>query len=187
MEDFLTWIGWYGLKYAYLFLIILALAALEVQIEGKYGWMKKIPTWRIRSKIFGFFMGGKDLTGYLFYMLILLLLLFHLPFFGGVAWSLNAEIEIIYLFLLLSVFWDLLWFVLNPYYGIKRLKKEYVYWHKQWIFGMPIDYVRGVIISFVIACLSYPLGTIKWALAFFVFAVGTTLVVTVVSFLKGKR
>ena len=118
MEEFLNWFGWYIIKYSYLFFIILALSALEVQIEGKYGWVKKLPTWRIRSKVFGYFMGGKELTGYLFYLLIILLLFFHLPFFGGAPWSLTAELEIIFLFLLFSVFWDFLWFVLNPYFGI---------------------------------------------------------------------
>lgn len=62
MEEFLNWFGWFIIKYSYLFLIILAIAALEVQIEGKYGWVKKLPTWRIKSKIFGYFMGGKELT-----------------------------------------------------------------------------------------------------------------------------
>lgn len=185
MEDTLTWIGWYTVKYIYLFLIVLALAALEVQIEGKYGWVKNLPTWRIRSKIFGFFMGGKDLTGYLFYMLIILLLFFHLPFFGGVPWTWEAELEIIFLFLLFSVFWDFLWFVLNPYYGLKRFKKSYVYWHNHWAFGVPLDYPRGVLISLMVAFLTYPEGLYKWGLAFSVFCIGT-VVVTGVNHLQRK-
>lgn len=184
MNELFTWLGWYGLKYGYLFLIVLALASLEVQIEGKHGWMKKIPTWRIRSKIFGFFMGGKELTGYLFYLLIVLLLFFHLPFFGGVAWSLQAEVEIISLFLLFSVFWDLLWFVLNPYYGMKRLKKKYVYWHKQWLFGFPLDYTREILISFLISCVYLPLGIAKWTYALAIFTLGTLCVIGIKHFCK---
>lgn len=188
MENLIVWLSWYGIKYCYLFLIVLALAALEVQIEGKHGWMKKIPTWRVRSKIFGFFMGGKELTGYLFYLLIVLLMFFHLPFFGGASWSLAAEIEIISLFLLFSVFWDLLWFVLNPYYGIKRLKPSYVYWHKQWLFGMPSDYSRGIVLSFVIALIDYPMGIAKWAFALTVFSVGTLCVIGINSLVRrGKK
>lgn len=184
MEEMITWLGWFGIKYVYLFLIVLALAALEVQIEGKHGWMKKIPTWRVRSKIFGFFMGGKELTGYLFYLLIILLMFFHLPFLGGAMWSWQAEVEILSLFLLFSVFWDLLWFILNPYYGIKRLKKKYVYWHKQWLFGVPLDYTRGIIISFAIACINFPLGIAKWAYALLIFTLGSMIIIGIKHFYK---
>jgi len=188
MENLFEWFCWYGIKYIYLFLIVLALAALEVQIEGKHGWTKKLPTWRIRSKIFGFFMGGKDLTGYLFYMLIILLLFFHLPFVGGSPWSVSAEIEIISLFLLFSVFWDFLWFVLNPYYGIGRIKPAYIYWHKKWFLGLPTDYPRGILISFVVSLANYPVGIAKWALAFAVFSIGAVIVIGINTLVrKGKR
>lgn len=186
MDENLTWISWYAAKYIYIFFIVLALAALEVQIEGKYGWVKNLPTWRIKSKIFAFFMGGKDLTGYLFYLIILLVLFFHLPFFGGVTWTWQAEIEIIFLFLLFSVFWDILWFVLNPYYGLKRLKKSYVYWHKSWAFGIPLDYPRGIIISLAFAFLDYPTGFYKWGIAFLVFVIGTLIVIAINSLYREK-
>lgn len=182
----LEWITWFLLKYTYLYLIIFALSSLEVQIEGKYGWTVKLPTWRIKSKIFGFFMGGKELTGYLFYMLVLILLFFHLPFFAGVSWTFSAEIEILMLFLLFSVFWDWLWFIINPYYGLERFNKQNVYWHHQWVWGIPLDYPRGVIISFMIALLDYPTGLVKWALAFGTFFV-ITLVVIAINQLQRKN
>lgn len=177
MNDMFVWMGWYTIKYIYLFFIILALAALEVQIEGKYGWTKNLPTWRIKSKLFGFFMGGKELTGYLFYMLVLLLLFFHLPFLGGVPWTLAAEVEIVFLFLLFSVFWDFLWFVLNPYYGMSRFKKSFVYWHHHWILGIPLDYPRGIIISLMFAFLDYPAGIAKWGIALAIFLIGTFVMI----------
>lgn len=175
MNEFWTLIA----KYLFLFLIILVLSALEVQIEGKFGWTKKLPTWRIRSKIFGYFMGGKELTGYLFYLLLFIILFFHLPFFYGVPWSFSAEIEVIVLVLLFSVFWDLLWFVLNPYYGIRRLKKSYVYWHKDWILGLPLDYPRGIAVSLMFAFLDYPLGIMKWGFALSIFILGTLIVIAI--------
>jgi len=179
MNEILVWTGSFLIKYSYLFLIILALAALEVQIEGRYGWTKKLPTWRIKSKIFGFFIGGKELTGYLFYMLLLLFMLFHLPFLGGVTWTWQAEIEIIFLFVLFSAFWDFLWFLLNPYYGLAHFKQSYVYWHRQWILGIPLDYPRGLIISLMIAFLDYPVGIAKWALAMGVFLLGTFVIILI--------
>jgi hypothetical protein len=186
MSDLFTWIALYSVKYFYLFLIILALAALEVQIEGRYGWTKKLPTWRIKSRLFGFFMGGKELTGYLFYMLLLLFMLFHLPFLGGVGWTWQAEIEIIFLFILFSVFWDFLWFLLNPYYGLAHFKPSYVYWHHQWVLGIPLDYPRGFIISLMVAFLDYPVGLAKWALAAGVFLF-CTFVVILINQLQRKR
>jgi len=186
MNDTLVWIGTFAIKYFYLFLVILALAALEVQIEGRYGWTKKLPTWRIKSKLFGFFMGGKELTGYLFYMLLLLFMLFHLPFLGGAAWTFASEVEIIFLFLLFSVFWDFLWFLLNPYYGLAHFKPSYVYWHQQWILGIPLDYPRGIIISLMIAFLDYPNGLAKWGLACGVFLI-CTLIIILINQLQRKR
>ncbi len=179
MESLSLWLEWYGIKYGYLFLIVLTLAALEVQIEGRHGWMKKIPTWRIKSKLFGFFMGGKELTGYLFYTLLLLILFFHFPFLGGAMWSFAAEIEIISLLVLFSVFWDFLWFVINPYYGINRFKKQYVYWHKKWFLGVPLDYIRGIFISGVISCLAFPLGFAKWLYALCIFALGSLAIICI--------
>jgi len=186
MNDTLVWIGWYLLKYSYLFVIILALSALEVQIEGRYGWTKKLPTWRIKSKIFGFFMGGKELTGYLFYMLSLLFLLFHLPFFGGAAWTWQAEIEILFLFIIFSAFWDFLWFLLNPYYGLANFKPSYVYWHQQWILGTPLDYPRALLVSMMIAFFDYPTGLLKWAMAVGVFLIGTFIVILINQLLRKR-
>ncbi|MBD3156239.1 hypothetical protein GF369_00260 [Candidatus Peregrinibacteria bacterium] len=177
MDYMTSWLEWYGIKYSYLFLIVLTLAALEVQIEGKHGWMKKIPTWRVKSKIFGFFMGGKELTGYLFYTLLLLILFFHFPFLGGATWSFAAEIEIISLLVLFSVFWDFLWFIINPYYGIKRFKKQYVYWHTQWFLGVPLDYIRGIAVSCGISLIAFPLGFAKWLYALCIFMLGTFVII----------
>lgn len=179
MELTLEWFGWFIVKYIYLYLIVIALSSLEIQIEGEYGWTVKLPTWRVKSRIFGYFMGGKELTGYLFYLLMLILLFLHFPFFVGVPWTFEGEIEIIMLFLLFSVFWDAMWFVINPYFGVTRFKKEYVYWHHQWIWGIPLDYPRGVIISLMISFLAYPLGLVKWALAFGTFMILTLAVIGV--------
>ncbi|MEK7542067.1 MAG: hypothetical protein AAB524_00005, partial [Patescibacteria group bacterium] len=42
--------------------------------------------------------------------------------------------------------WDFLWFVLNPYYGVKKFKKQNVWWHNRshWLFNItPLDYLFG--------------------------------------------
>lgn len=177
MNEFWLWIIPLLQKYIFLFLIILALSALEVQIEGKDGWNKKLPTWRRRSKIYSFFMGGKELTGYLFYMLIFIILFLHFPFFSGVAWTIQGEIEVIFLFFLFSVFWDFLWFVLNPYYGIRKLKKNYVWWHQKWIWNIPVDYPLGILAAFIISLFDYPEGLFKCLIVFGVFVIASLIII----------
>lgn len=44
-------------------------------------------------------------------------------------------------FILFWILEDWLWFVLNPAYGIRKFRKEHVWWHaKDWWWIMPRDY-----------------------------------------------
>jgi hypothetical protein len=179
MNEFWVWANPYVLKYFFLFFIIFTLSSLEVQTEGKNGWNKNLPTWRIKSTIYTFIMGGKELTGYIFYMLIFIILFLHFPFFAGVEWTIAAELETIMIFFLFSVFWDFLWFVLNPFYGISKLKKKYVWWHKKWIGNIPFEYPLGIFVAFLVSLLDYPEGVIKWGLALGIFSVLTLIIVVI--------
>ena len=42
-------------------------------------------------------------------------------------------------------FWvieDFLWFVLNPHYGLRKFKPQFIWWHAHsWLWIMPRDYV----------------------------------------------
>jgi len=137
---------------SYLFLFCLLLAAFEVQIEGKYGWAEKLPTWRPdRSKwyykAYSIIMSDKELTGYHLLVFSFVLIFLHYPYFAGQAWNFSAELKTISFFFLISITWDFLWFVLNPYYGIKRFKSEHIWWHKKWFLFMPKSYYFAIIIS----------------------------------------
>jgi hypothetical protein len=45
---------------------------------------------------------------------------------------------------------DFLWFVLNPYYGIKNFRKEKIWWHKKWWGPVPTLYWMLLIIVVVL-------------------------------------
>ena len=139
----------------YLFIIMLVLAYLEVQIEGKHGWATNLPTWKPKSdgqinRIFKRIMSGKVATGYHLAVFAFVILILHLPFVFTFTWRWWRELEIISIFFLFVVFWDFLWFILNPYYGLKKFKAIEVWWHNQWLGPWPIDYYWGIIISFLV-------------------------------------
>lgn len=141
------------------------MAVLEIQIEGKYGWAEKLPTRRPDSskwysKIYKLIMCGKDLTGYHLSVLTLVLIFFHYPYFTVQAWDWSLELKTLSFFFLVSIVWDFLWFVLNPHYGLRRFKPEYIWWHKKWFLFMPIDYYLALIIS----ALFYLRFSLSWIL-----------------------
>lgn len=139
----------------FLFLFALALAVLEVQIEGGSGWAANLPTWkplksRWYSRFYGWVMSGKELTGYHLAIVSLVFVAIHYPYFSGVGWSLASELTTISLFLLLTIFWDFFWFVVNPHYSFGKFWSEKVPWHKKWFCHLPIEYWSGLAVSFLL-------------------------------------
>ena len=123
-------------------LLSLAFAEMEVQIEGPNGWAEKLPTWRLKNKWTMMFLGVKPLTGYHICIWIITLIMVHLPFcLCLVAISWRAEARVMSVFVLFWVVEDFLWFVLNPAFGIKRFRPQYIWWHApSWWWIMPRDY-----------------------------------------------
>lgn len=142
-----------------LFYFILAtlVAMVEIELEGKYGWAEKLPTWyRTRgtaAKVYGMVMSGRPLTGYHALMFVLVPLIFHLPFASGMEWSIEAELRTLAMYFAWCPLWDFLWFVLNPHYGIRRFQKKYIWWHAKvkWIGPVPLDYIVGWVLSVLLA------------------------------------
>ena len=119
----------------YLFFLALVFALVEIEIEGKFGWAEKLPTWYRKSglaKIYTFFNSKKPLTGYHLFMLLFLLLIIHFGFFVGLPWSLSKELEIITYYILFLTIEDFLWFVVNPKFRLEDFKPSRVWWH-YWI------------------------------------------------------
>lgn len=126
-----------------LFVLISAFlwAKLEIEIEGESGWAAALPTWRVEKHvILDWLYGSRPLTGYHLWCYVFMLFLFHLPFFWNVSWSLRGELTAIGGTLLFWVVEDFLWFVLNPHFGLKKFARQYVWWHKRWLLGLPVDY-----------------------------------------------
>jgi len=144
----------------FLFILAFLFAFIEVQIEGKDGWGRHLPTWRARpgsfaARWYAHFMQGKELTGYHAGMFSLVFLVLLLPFVFGVPVTAAAIFQTFSLYFLLVVFWDFLWFVVNPYFGLSKFRREHIPWHKRWFWRLPADYYVGFFLSFGFAALSF--------------------------------
>jgi hypothetical protein len=123
------------------FMVFLAfiLALWEIQIEGKDGWAAKSPGWRIEKEWVMKLTGGRPLTGYHVFMNVFLIAIVHLPLFF-VPWMWRLECLLLGLYVWMVFVEDFLWFVLNPYYGIKNFRKGKIWWHKEWWGPVPALY-----------------------------------------------
>ncbi len=142
------------LKTLYLFVIAVVLAVLEIQIEGKFGWAEKLPTWRpapgSRLQRWYFRLAKKDLTGYHLALGTLLFLWFHFPFVVSHVWSWQVELQTLASFAWFIVIWDFLWFVLNSAYPLKHFNAAHIWWHRVWWWKLPSDYWVGLIFTILL-------------------------------------
>ena len=175
----------------YFFAISWVLAQLEIQIEGAHGWAERLPTWRWQSDAV-LRWAGKPITGYHVFLQAFLLLFIHLPLMYT-GFSVDRESELLALFFLMTVFWDFLWFVCNPHYGIARFRRGQVWWFKSWFLGLPVPYYMGVAASallyMAVGLLQHPTALperlLRWSLVFGAFLVPTLL--TLAAALIGSR
>lgn len=147
------------LRILFLFGYALLFATVEIEIEGPHGWAERLPTWfRITppyARLYRVFMRGKPLTGYHAVMFVLPLWSFHFGFVSGLPWSFTAEAATLAAYMIWTVTWDLLWFVLNPRFGWGRFRKGAVWWHgRTWIGRFPVDYYSAIAGSLVFAGLA---------------------------------
>jgi len=137
------------------FVLAFILAAVEIEIEGKYGWAEKLPTWYRKNgytRIFSIFGVYRPLTGYHLFMKLFIIVVFHAGFFLGLQWTLTKELMLLAIMVFYFIMWDFLWFVLNPNYTIKNYSKEKIWWFNKsyWIFGLfPQEYLIAFILSLI--------------------------------------
>jgi len=164
----------------YFFAIAWVLAQLEIQIEGPHGWAEKLPTWRWDSPSV-LRWAGKPITGYHVYLLSFILLFMHFPLVSQ-GWSVEREGVTMSLFFLLAVFWDFLWFVCNPHFGLARFNAAKVWWFKKWFLGLPASYFTGLLLSAAAyavpglqtaSALTWTERAIHWGSVFAVLLIGT--------------
>lgn len=131
------------------------LSLLEIQIEGKNGWAKDLPTWRIKLKIFDILPGfQKPLTGYHIYFFSSVFFIMHIPFLF-MRWDIYTEIILLSAYMLIAKLEDFLWFVFNPNYGIKKFKKEFIPWHPDWFGPVPSQYLYSFIIWIILFMIGF--------------------------------
>lgn len=138
-----------------LYIILLAAihAKLELQIEGKkIGWAMRLPCWKKENKFICWLLGNKPLTGYHVWLLALFLFLFHSPYLF-IDFSLKNEFNIMGLFCWYWITEDFFWFLENNMYGIRNFKPGRIFWHKRWIWFLPVSYVWGMIIGTILLLL----------------------------------
>jgi hypothetical protein len=143
---------------SYLVLVAIVHALWEIQIEGKDGgWARKLPTFRI-NVFFRKLLGGKPLTGYHIFMLLLFQLIFHSPLIlFAFSWTTEALIQ--GYFIWYFIIEDAAWFILNPYYTLTRFRKHHIQWHKRWFLGLPLSYWVGGVIGTILLFLGGALCT----------------------------
>lgn len=130
----------------WIFILAYLHAKQETEIEGKDGWARHLPTFRINIFITKLLI-GKEITGYHIYMLLMFLTIFHLPLIF-ICFSWQSELVILGF---MSYYWileDFLFFIVNPHFRLRKFKKRYISWHKRWIFNiMPDSYAYGILIG----------------------------------------
>jgi hypothetical protein len=141
---------------AFCLLTAFAFAKVEIEIEGPNGWAANLPTWRISNRWTKIFYGNRPLTGYHFWLQMFVLLISHAPFGLDLCpWSGRAELRVVGFVILFFIVEDFLWFVLNPAYGLRRFRREHIWWHEpHWWWIMPRDYW----VFFILGCLTYAAG-----------------------------
>jgi len=122
------------------------LALWEIQIEGRDGWAAKTPGWRIEKGWLVRLAGNRPVTGYHLYMTLFLIAMMHLSLFF-VPWSWRLESLLMGFYVGMVFLEDFLWFVLNPYYGIKNFRPSKIWWHRTWWGPVPALYWWLLIIS----------------------------------------
>jgi len=123
-------------------------ANVEIQIEGCHGWAASLPTWRIdKHPLLDIFWGGRPMTGYHAWIFSFMFLAFHFPQVLLNSFSLRIEARCLGCLMLFWIVEDYLWFVLNPAFGIDRFSPAFVPWHKQWLLGIPTDYLVFTIVG----------------------------------------
>lgn len=130
-----------GAQVAAVLVLAFLYAKVEIHIEGADGWAARLPTWRIEHHpLLDIFFGGRPMTGYHAWVLPFMAAVFHLPVVLAWSWTWQLECRILSALLLFWIAEDVLWFALNPAWGLRRLRRGEVWWHKHWLLGLPTDY-----------------------------------------------
>jgi len=105
------------------------------------------------------------------------------------------EAELLSLFFMLAVFWDFLWFVCNPHFGLGRFRADHVWWFRSWMLGLPSCYFSGLALSLAIYSATaflpggapWPDRLMRWGMVLGVFLAPTLLTVGAAALASRRR
>ncbi len=124
-----------------------AMAFWEAYIEGKYPWAKRQVGWEKRIS------NHWTLTGYHFWVYVMLLLFLTLPLVtSGFSWRLLGLL--IFAASLGTNLEDFLWYVINPFYGLKNFNPRDAPWYR-WTKIGPVTLPTSYYVAFLLAFLSW--------------------------------
>jgi hypothetical protein len=184
-----------------LFIVAIWFAFLDTQVERKkdkkdYGWAKYLDCWRPKNpnslipRIYSFVMEGRELTGYHIAFFGGVFIFLHYPFLKGFPWNLGEEFYTLSVFLLIMMFEDFLYFVLNPDFGVKRFKHQFIPWHPRWFGPVPTGILIGIAVSIIFAIIAMFTGKInaleRWGIALGIFLWLTIIAVFLSEIIRGR-
>ena len=131
------------------------IAKVEINVEGAEGmWAKNLPTWKVKNRFTRIAFGEKPLTGYHIWFCLMGFFFLHFPYFVGLPFSFQFELQLMAVFIWGVVVEDFYWFLLNPAFGLKRFNPQVVTWH-EWIWIFPRFYWTYLITGCAVLLLSY--------------------------------
>ncbi len=134
------------LIFIWVILAFISMSFLERSIEGPNAWGKKAYGWKYKiSK-------RLSLTEYHFWFWILLILLFTLPLI--INYSTRLLGILISAFSIGFIIEDFVYFIVNPYFGLKKFNKKDANWY-HWIGSKNIQIPAYYLIGIIVAILSW--------------------------------
>ena len=70
-------------------------------------------------------------------------------------WDIRTEVIILSAYTLIVALEDFLWFVFNPYYGLKKFNKKHIPWHEDWFGPIPLQYVYVIVLWITLFVLGF--------------------------------
>lgn len=132
-------------------------ALIEIQVEGPNGWAANLPTWRLRNRWLNRLFPGRPLTGYHFWILVFIAVVAHLPYAFGLPWTPSGQLRSLAFILFFWVFEDFFWFALNPHYGLRKFRPQFIAWHQHaWWWIAPRDYWIAIALAVLVYISSRP-------------------------------
>lgn len=130
---------------AWVLVMAVFFAQVEIQIEGPAGWATSLPTWRFSGHwALEVFWGGRPMTGYHAWVFPFMALAFFSPLAFSGQWTRRAAAQALAGLMLFWVVEDFTWFLLNPAFGWERFSPAHIPWHTRWWWGAPVDYWVGL-------------------------------------------